>query len=229
MQLTVRDVARYLNVSERSVYRWIDQKAIPAYRVNDQYRFNKSEILEWASAQKMTIDPGFFEDADNSPITLTVTEAVKNGGIHYKIPGDNKDIVLKNVVDLMPLPPDTDRDFIFQILLAREKMASTALGEGIAIPHVRNPVILNITSPIVMLCFLEKPVEFGALDGKAVYCLFSMISPMARVHLHLLSRLAYILKDKNFNEALKARMEKEKLLAIMDQAEQSIKNNGSTH
>ncbi len=45
MQLTVRDISGLLNVSQRTVYRWIKSESIPAYRVHDQYRFNRSEIL----------------------------------------------------------------------------------------------------------------------------------------------------------------------------------------
>ena len=46
MQLSVRDVARMLNVSEKSIYRWIQQGQLPAYKVNEQYRFNRAELLE---------------------------------------------------------------------------------------------------------------------------------------------------------------------------------------
>ncbi len=61
MQLTVHDVATYFNVSERTVYRWIDQKIIPAYKINDQFRFNRAELLEWATAQKINVSPEIFE------------------------------------------------------------------------------------------------------------------------------------------------------------------------
>ncbi len=53
MQLGVRDVARILNVSEKSVYRWIRDGQLPAYKVNEQYRFNRAKLLEWANAHKI--------------------------------------------------------------------------------------------------------------------------------------------------------------------------------
>jgi len=52
MQLTVRDAAKLLAVSEKTIYRWINQGSLPAYRVNEQYRFNRAELLEWATARK---------------------------------------------------------------------------------------------------------------------------------------------------------------------------------
>ena len=76
-------------------------------------------------------------------------------------------------------------------ILAREALGSTGIGDGIAIPRVRNPIVLHLSRPIVTLCFLERPVDFGALDGQPVTTLFTLISPTVRAHLHLLSRLSY--------------------------------------
>ncbi|MDE2290869.1 MAG: helix-turn-helix domain-containing protein, partial [Elusimicrobia bacterium] len=55
MQLSVRDVARLLNVPEGKVYRWLDDGGIPACRVNEEVRFNRSELLEWATINKLPI------------------------------------------------------------------------------------------------------------------------------------------------------------------------------
>ena len=51
MTLTVKDIARLLSVSEKTVYRWISQGQLPAYQVHEQYRFNRAEILEWATSR----------------------------------------------------------------------------------------------------------------------------------------------------------------------------------
>ncbi|NLF59173.1 MAG: helix-turn-helix domain-containing protein, partial [Candidatus Hydrogenedens sp.] len=47
MELKIRDVAKLLMVSDKTVYRWVRAGAIPAYRVHDQYRVNRIELLEW--------------------------------------------------------------------------------------------------------------------------------------------------------------------------------------
>jgi hypothetical protein len=61
---------------------------------------------------------------------------------------------------------------------------------------VRNPVILHLERPMIMLCFLERPIDFGALDGEKVNTLFTLISPTVRAHLHLLSR-EFALRDRS--------------------------------
>ena len=82
MQLVVKDVARLFNVSEKTVYRWIDQGILPAYRINDQYRFNRAELLEWATSRRMNVSPDIFAEPESSATPLpSLVEALQAGGI----------------------------------------------------------------------------------------------------------------------------------------------------
>jgi PTS system nitrogen regulatory IIA component len=113
----------------------------------------------------------------------------------------------------MRLPEEVDREFLLKMLLAREDLASTGVGEGIAIPHVRSPIVLHVARPTVTLCFLETPVDFGALDGRPVQCLFTLVSPTVRAHLHLISRLAFALRDPAFKETIRRQGSRDEILA----------------
>lgn len=213
MQLTVRDVAELLNVSEKSVYRWITDGNLPAYRVSGQYRFNRAELLEWATAKKINVSPKIFEENEAGAGALPdLAEALQLGGIYYRMGGGDKEEVLKGIVETMRLPDEVDRNFLLQVLMAREALESTAIGDGIAIPHVRNPIVLHVAKPMVMLSFLEKPVDFGALDGQPVHTLFSLVSPTVRSHLHLLSRIAFALRDPGFKEIVLRQGSREEIL-----------------
>ncbi len=203
MQLSVRDVAKLLNVNEKTVYRWVTQGNLPAYRVSNHYRFNRAELLEWATAQRINVSTEIFQEPENATVTVSgLVDALTAGGIHFRVSGTDKESALKAVVELMRLPEEVDRKFLLQVLLAREAMASTGVGEGIAIPHVRNPIVLHVRQPMITLCFLEKSIDFGALDGRPVNCLFTLISPTVRSHLYLLSRLAYALRDSGFKDLI---------------------------
>ncbi|MHB8077637.1 MAG: PTS sugar transporter subunit IIA [Candidatus Krumholzibacteriia bacterium] len=197
MQVGVREAARLLAVSEKTIYRWIKAGRLPGYLINEQYRFNRAELLEWATARKINVSPELFSEPDEGARTSLpeVAEALENGGIHYRVAGTDKSSVLKAVVDLMRLPDEVDRGFLHQVLLARESLGSTGVGDGIAIPHVRNPIVLHVPLPTVTLCFLEHPIDFDAIDGKPVDTLFTIVSPTVRAHLHILSRLVYTLRD----------------------------------
>jgi PTS system nitrogen regulatory IIA component len=217
MQLGVREAARLLGVSEKTVYRWIKEGKLPAYRINEQHRFNRAELLEWATSRRISVSPEIFEEPEETtraPIP-TVGDALEAGGIHYRVAGTDKASVLKAVVELMRLPDEVNRQFLYQVLLARESLGSTGVGDGIAIPHVRNPIVMHIPKPTVTLCFLEHDIDFNAIDGKPVRILFTIVSPVVRAHLHLLSRLAYALRDEEFKSLLARQASREEILGAV--------------
>ena len=65
MKLLVKDAARLLDVSDKTIYRWIKQGSIPAYKLNEQYRFNRAELLEWATARRISISPEIFREEES--------------------------------------------------------------------------------------------------------------------------------------------------------------------
>ncbi|VGO20616.1 PTS sugar transporter subunit IIA [Pontiella sulfatireligans] len=219
MQLSVKDVAKLLSVDNKTIYGWIKQGDIPVYHINEHCRFNKAEILEWATSRQIA---HIAHDASDMAHFPGLVEALGTGGIVYGVKGENKPTVLRNVVDAMQLPAEVDRDFFYEVLLARENLGSTGLGDGIAIPHVRNPVVLHVTRPTITLCFLETPIEFGSIDGQPVDILFSMVSPTVHMHLHLLARLGFVLRNPEFKAALKARLPQDKLIEALALAEAEI-------
>ncbi len=219
MKLTVRDVAKLLRVSEKVVNRWIDKDELPAYKMNDQYRVNHTELMEWAASRQIPIPAEFFHDKIDSPAMPILSQAIETGGIFYGVKGRDKESVLRAVVHVMKLPQSFDPDHLLHILLAREVLASSGIGNGIAIPHVRNPIIFPVPHPVITLCFLEAPVDFGALDGKAVHTLFTLVSPNVRHHLYLLSRLAFALRDARFKNAIDRRGTKDEILNALRQVE----------
>ncbi|MGA4643353.1 PTS sugar transporter subunit IIA [Limisphaera sp. 4302-co] len=213
MQLTVKDVARLLGTSEKSVYRWMRERGLPAHRVGGQFRFNRAELIEWATAQKVNVSPQIFEEPEAAGPLPTLADALETGGVFYRITGANKEAVLASVVEYLRLPEGADRRLLLQMLIAREKLASTAIGDGIALPHPRHPIVFHMDRPLITLCFLERPVDFGALDGKPVHAVFTLVSPTVRGHLHLLSRLAFALKDESFKQLIQEQAGREQILA----------------
>jgi len=214
MQLGVREAARLLGVSEKTVYRWIKDGRLPAYRINDQHRFNRAELLGWATSRRINVSPTIFEEPEEAagqPLP-TVADALESGGIHYRVGGTDRAGVLRAVVDLMRLPDEVNRQFLCEVLLARESLGSTGIGDGIAIPHVRNPIVMHIPKPTITLCFLEHEIDFNAVDGRPVRTLFTIVSPAVRAHLHLLSRLAYALREESFKSLIARQASRQEIL-----------------
>lgn len=216
MKLTVRDVSEMLDVSEKTVYRWLTERKLPGYRMSGQYRFSRAEVLEWATANKLNVSVGALQEAEEQGQPLpTLADGLQVGGIFYRLGGSDKESALRSVVEVVRLPDEVDREFLLQVLLAREQLASTGIGDGIAIPHARNPIVLHLEKPLVALCFLERAIDFGALDGRPVQTLFAVISPSVRAHLHLLSRVSFALRDPEFKALLLAQAGREELLVAI--------------
>jgi PTS system nitrogen regulatory IIA component len=223
MQLSVKDAAAFLNVSDETIYKWIKQDEIPSHTMNEQVRFNRSELLEWATARNIQVSPDLFTGDQASKVGQpTLSDALKAGGVAYRVGGVDQPSVLRAVVDVMKLPEAVDREFLYQVLLARESLGSTGVGDGIAIPHVRNPVVLHVSKPTVTLCFLENPIDFHAIDDKPVNTLFTLISPTVRTHLHLLSRLGFVLRNPDVKKALKRQASCDDLMKMIVAAESTI-------
>ncbi|MCC7292067.1 MAG: PTS sugar transporter subunit IIA [Phycisphaerales bacterium] len=199
MRLTVRDASKLLQVSEKTVYRWINQRMVPAYLINGQYRFNRAELLEWATSRRIEVSVDILAEPESGQVPCPgIAEALEAGGVFYRVDGQDRESALRAVVDLMRLPDEVDRGFLLRVLVAREALGSTGIGEGIGIPHVRNPIVLHVPRPSITLCFLERAVDFGALDAKPVRVLFTVISPTIRAHLSMMSHLAFALRDADF-------------------------------
>ena len=223
MNLSVKDAARLLSVSEKTIYRWIKQGLIPVYRVSNQHRFNQAELLEWATSRRMGILPEAFLDPEDASTPLPrLSDALSEGGVVYRLEGRTRNEVLGNLVNNLRLPEGLDCDYLLRVLIAREKIASTGLGDGIALPHPRSPGLLHTTQPTVTLAFLEHPVDFKALDGHPVRALFCVLSPTLRSHLHLLSMLGFALSDPAFRTTIHEEASRETIFEALRQVKERM-------
>ena len=101
-------------------------------------------------------------------------------------------------------------------------MGSTGIGEGVAIPHVRNPIVMHIPKPMITLCFLEHAIDFGALDGKPVHTLFTIVSPVISAHLNLLSRLAFAMRHQSFSNAIRQQASRDNIYSAAGEVDLAV-------
>jgi len=221
MKLSVKDAAALMGVAPKTIYRWIQDSGLPAYRIEGQYRLNRTLLLEWARAKRINVAVPLFDEPSSGPMPALV-DALRDGGIFYRVEGNDVPSVLRSVVGLLRLPEIVDREFVLQALMARERLQSTGIGDGFAIPHVRNPVVLEVDKPTVALCFLECAIDFGALDGQPVQTLFTLACPNVRMHLHLLSRLSFCLQDPGFKALLKRQASRDEIMGGIQRIEAGL-------
>lgn len=197
MDLKLKDVAELLNVSETTVRRWISDAKIPYYRLNNQYRFSRNEIENWVLSCKQDGEFSPFTTEDTDKIESLGTQqfglyrAIHKGGVYQDIPGSTKEEVIRNAVERIAADIRLDAEVITELLLDREKLMSTALSKGVAVPHTRD-FLLQESFDVVAVVFPKEPIEYGALDQKPVDVLFFLFACDDKRHLHLLAKLAHL-------------------------------------
>ncbi len=187
MQLTIKQAAELLGAPESQVHRWIRDRGLPAILFNEQYRLNRVSLMDWAQRNQIPL-PAPSTDEVLAPLNLA--DALARGGIHRNLLGTSRQQVVLAAVDRLLLPPSVDRELLREMILARTAHDSAAVGNGFALPHARYPFVAGVREPILGLCFLNAPIDFGAADGVAVTALFVLVSPTVRAHLQLLARVA---------------------------------------
>lgn len=214
MQLTVRQAAAYFGVDDQTVRKWIADRDLPVHPANERLHLNAIEVWEWAIARGVPVSRRLLDDARRTPEHAPpLSELLDRGGIHLtSAAGGEKADVLAGVVARLPLPPEVDRNFLLTVLEAREAMGSTGIGDGIAIPHVRNPILLHVKRPFVSLFLLDRPVDFEAVDGKPVHALFVVVAPSVPVHLRVLAHLGHALRDPMLRRLLADRAPADRIM-----------------
>ncbi len=109
-----------------------------------------------------------------------------------------------------------ERD-ILQVLLERERLGTTGMGHGVAIPHAR---LKEVEQPIGFLARLQKPVDFDAVDGEAVDLIFLLLAPECNGtdHLKALAKVSRILRDPVTRSYLRQAGSKDELVAAVRSA-----------
>ncbi|MCA9143686.1 MAG: PTS sugar transporter subunit IIA [Planctomycetaceae bacterium] len=223
MQLTLAQVARLFSVSENTVARWVRYENLPAVEVNSQYRFPRADLLEWAAIQQRSFSPEIFQEINGDHVSeVSLSESISRGGIAVRVEGADRFEVFRAAINDLPMPPEFDRETLLDLLMAREKAGGTAIGDGIAIPHPRYPVVLPGNVSVVRVCYLSNPLDYQAGDGKLVDTLFLMICPTVHEHLQLLARLASVLNSPDFRALLATRPDRTRLVSAVRAAEQAF-------
>jgi len=205
MELSIFELSKHLGVEQKTIERWIRQGKLPVSKKGDAYQFRASDLKKWGSKHNISLDleKQSIPEKKADPLIL-LSKAVQNGGLHFNIRGDDVKGVLSASIQAIQAIPEEFKPELLDRVMEREQALSTGVGNGIAIPHPR--VQLGyLNESLVAVCFLEKFVDYNAMDQQPVGILFFILCPDLKLHLHLLSSLSFCLRDKAFIKFLKSR------------------------
>ena len=189
--LTIEEVAKYLRVSERTVYDWAQKGEIPAGKIGTVWRFKKSEIERWVNERL----------SSNKPIMSLHPVRMRNvlspDRVVFLDYSRKRDALVALAERLAAAPQIKSKQELVSELLRREDLMSTAIGRNIAIPHVR----LSSVTDLVVAVGISKCdiVDFNAFDDAPVRLLF-MIAAAYNQHAYYLQTLSYFSAKLKSNE-----------------------------
>jgi PTS system nitrogen regulatory IIA component len=211
MDLRVGDIARLLEVSEDEVIAWARRRRRTAPGQEVQDRFAPLDVHECAYALGRPV-PAAIVAGERGPLP-SVARALGRGGIHHGVPGTTPAEVLKAMARLPSIPPQADRERLGTTLVARERLAPTGIGGGIAVPHARDPEVVGVVAPVIVLGFLAHPVDFEAFDGLPVTAVIMLLSPTGPIHLQALAAVMMALQDRELVGLIRAQGSAEAIMA----------------
>ena len=142
--------------------------------------------------------------------------------ILYLVDPEVESTALRKLIQSVPLSLSLNKEELFNALLSREEMMSTAIGNGIAIPHVRLFDSMSLQEDIVVVAYLFEPVDWNAPDGLPVHTLFLVLATDETRHLQILAEIAQLASDEDFVEFLRTMPAKEALIERIQQLEEKV-------
>lgn len=195
--LTIEEVAKYLRVSERTVYDWAQKGEIPAGKIGTVWRFKKSEIEKWVNDRLSA-----SQRSSESKYVVAVKNILSPDRIVFIDHATKHDAIVELAQNLATAPQIKNEKELIDEILKREELMSTAIGRGIAIPHVRLSSVTDLVMS-VGICKNEL-LDFQTIDDNPVRLLI-MIAAAYNQHSYYLQTLSFFsskLKDKAVRESL---------------------------
>lgn len=206
MKLDINEIARCLKLPVSTLDRWIRQGRIPVQKSGADWSFDVRLLKKWADGRNLHFalpaEAGESTETDTAPETLLT--AMHRGGLHTGLAGADSPEILRAAADCVPGFAVPEREELYARLIERETLTSTGMGKGVAIPHPRTPLTTALEKPMIVTCYPQSPVDFNALDARPVFILFLLLSTSVKIHLQLLSKLAFCIRDTEFVNFLKS-------------------------
>jgi len=205
--LTIKQVADYLKVNERAVYKLAQEGGIPTVKIANQWRFRRSMIDGWLDLQMSSHlstpngkTPPTATDGD-----LSLADVLRPKAIELDLPASTKAEALDEVAALLSKHYAVRDPVGFrQAVHNRERLCSTAIVEGVAFPHPRYNGSRFTREMALAVGRSGRGIDFGSIDGKPTHLVLMLCAPSDALHLRMIAKLGRLMADGGLRQALQA-------------------------
>jgi len=148
---------------------------------------------------------------------MLIMDFLSKKAIAIDLKSSKKEEVIKELVDVLIAAGEIEKrckNKLIDALMARESLGSTAIGQGIAIPHAKSDCVEKLLGAFGLS---KKGVDFDSLDGEPAHIFFLLVAPQdsAGPHLKALARISRLLKDKYFRDSLRSATDEKTIIKII--------------
>ena len=148
-------------------------------------------------------------------VDVNLSELIHRGGVYFNVKGKTPQEIYSTISKAAHLPAELPSETLFAELCQREELMSTAVGNGIALPHPRYPLLKKMDEQRIIVCFLDNPLIMNAPDAKPVYVMLILLTSSSQVHLKVLSQLAFLFQKKEFRSILEKKPSEPELITAV--------------
>ena len=150
---------------------------------------------------------------------MKILDVLLKEAILSDLKADDKKGVLEELVTPVARIADINHDYLVKVLMERERLGSTGIGEGIGIPHGK---VKDLESLVLGFGLSRKGVDFDSMDGHPAYIFFLLLTPenSTGLHLKLLARISRILKNDLFKQKLLGATNRDEIYSIIKEEEE---------
>lgn len=156
-------------------------------------------------------------EAEKMENDIDIAQLIHRGGIFVDVDAATPSEVYEFISKKIELPESLSASQLEEALNAREMVLSTAVGNGIALPHARTPIMKTEDEQKIVVVYLKNPIDMKAPDERLVSTMFILLTSNSQVHLKILSCLANLFRSIRFRKALEDRAGEAELTNLINE------------
>jgi excisionase family DNA binding protein len=224
--MTIKELAAYLNVNERTVLKLVTEGVLPGVKVGAQWRFRRAMIDAWLDDQMLGVTPAHIETLRRQTSSLEVLELAScfhPDHIISDLAATTKKGIIEELAELAGrLGLVRDSTWFVGALMERENVMPSALGGGVAFLHTLRRNIEQVTRPFMVLGRSRPGVDFSALDGKPTHLLFVLGLKFDELCLPWLQKISRMFAREEAVEAIREKGDAAAIYAALAEADRTL-------
>lgn len=221
--IDIKAAAAHLSLTEEAVQELVQKGTIPATKEGEKLKFKKSSLHDVLNYQIKSFKKEELRDLETNQEKkiIEIYKLLRPEHMILNLITNTKSKILAELVNVFAKSKNKEKkDILLKAVRDREKLCTTAITEGVAIPHPRHAIKNLVKKPFIIFGRSKIGVDFESIDGHLTKLFFLVCAPRDDLHLKIMARLSRLLRTYEFRKELLGAAEKDQVIEIVKKYEQ---------